>query len=191
MSIIVEVGAHKGAETFNFLNDADAEVYSFEPEVECFKELLQRTRGFADQITLLPMAVDIGDNQEPLFHYENGLSTLQPEFGINIRSFTMTWTIRLDTFMHLYSIEKIDYLRIDAPFREEMILESLGERIKDVERGRVRRYGEDDIIAVWLMDHGFSIQHDTVPEKMFEPDIRFWRNYKEGDIHYHCDDHKA
>lgn len=175
MSIIVEVGAQRGAETFNFLMDSEADVYSFEPEVQYFIELFQKAKEYP-RLTLLPMAVDIGDNQEPLFHYENGRSTLQPPmFGSNIASFTMTWTIRLDTFMHLYSLERIDYLRIDAPLREEMILESLGDRITNVERGRIRQYGEHSVIPAWLLDHGFNIEQDTTSNNLTEPDIRFWR----------------
>jgi hypothetical protein len=174
MSIIVEVGAHHGAETFNFLADAEASVYAFEPEIQQFKELLLKAKHYP-RLTLLPFAVDIGDNQEPLFHYEDGRSTLQPAFGTNITGFTMTWTIRLDTFMYLYSVERIDYLRIDAPFREEMILESLGAKIDTLERGRVRRYGERSVVPTWLLDHGFHIELDTTSDNLTEPDIRFWR----------------
>lgn len=175
MSIVVEVGAHKGAETFNFLSDAKAQVYAFEPEAQHFRELLQKIQPYGDQIILLPFAVDIGDNQEPLFHYEDGKSTLEvPMFGIG-RSFTLTWTIRLDTFMYLYSVEQIDYLRIDAPFREEMILESLGDKITRVERGRIRQYGENSVIPAWLYDHGFSFERDTTSNNVTEPDLRFWR----------------
>jgi FkbM family methyltransferase len=175
MSIIVEVGAHRGAETFNFLSDAKAQVYAFEPEAQHFRELLQRIQPYGDQIILLPFAVDIGDNQEPLFHYEDGKSTLQCDFGTITTNYTMAWTIRLDTFMYLYSVEQIDYLRIDAPFREEMILESLGDKISKVARGRIRQYGEKSVIPAWLYDHGFNLELDTTSQNTTEPDIRFWR----------------
>lgn len=176
MTTIIEVGAHQGAETFNFLFDAEARVYAFEPEAQHFRELLQKVQTYGSRITLLPMAVDIGDNQEPLFHYEDGKSTLEaPMFGKNVTGFTMTWTIRLDTFMYLYSIEQIDYLRIDAPFREEMILESLGSKVDYVERGRIRQYGEHSVILAWLLDHGFNIEKDTTSNNITEPDLKFWR----------------
>lgn len=179
MRTIVEVGAHQGHETLNFLADAEALVYAFEPEHAHFVELFGKSRHIP-RLTVLPFAVDIGDNQEPLFHHEGGKSTLDPPmFGAAISKFTMTWTIRLDTFMHLYSIEKIDYLRIDAPFREEMILESLNTRIKDVDRGRVRRYGQPSMVPGWLLDHGFNIEQDTTSSGVIalsEPDIRFWRS---------------
>lgn len=175
MTTIVEVGAHLGAETFNFLGDASASVYAFEPEQKYFAELWRKSRSYP-RLTVLPFAVDIGDNQEPLFHVDSGLSTLDPPmFGSQGIQFTMTWTMRLDTFMGLYSINTIDYLRIDAPLREEMCLESLDTRIKDVERGRIRRYGPRSVVPAWLLDHGFKIELDTTSNDVTDPDIRFWR----------------
>ncbi len=175
MTTIVEIGAHNGAETFNFLGDASANVYAFEPDAKKFRALVKQSRQYP-RLTLLPFAVDIGDNQEPLFQHPDGLSTLQPNFfGPAPSSYSMVWTIRLDSFMYLYDVEKIDYLRIDAPQREEMCLESLGARIKDVERGRIRQYGSETVIPAWLLDHGFNIEKDTTSANITEPDIRFWR----------------
>ena len=180
MKTIIEVGAHTGTETFNFLSDAEARIYAFEPEQESFIELFKKAQSYP-RLTVLPFAVDIGDNQEPLFHHADGKSTLDCPLFVADRDkvgFTMTWTIRLDTFMRLYSIDKIDYLRIDAPWREEMILESLDTRIKDVERGRIRRYGTRSVVPGFLMDHGFSIEQDVTSGDLValtEPDFRFWR----------------
>lgn len=175
MRNIIEVGAHTGIETFNFLNDGEALVYAFEPEQQAFKALYYRSLQHP-RLTVLPFAVDIGDNQEPLFYRADGKSTLDPPaFGASVAPFTMTWTIRLDTFMQLYSIDKIDYLRIDAPLREEMCLESLGDRVKDVAMGRVRRYTRDGFVPTYLMDHGFNIELDNTSNCLLEPDIRFWR----------------
>jgi hypothetical protein len=176
MKIIVEVGAHTAIETLNFLADGESYVYAFEPDHELFRDLqvLSRQRP---RLTALPFAVDIGDNQEPLFHLPNGQSTLAPPYfsGTNPSGFTMSWTIRLDTFMFLYGIDTIDYLRIDAPLREEMCLESLGNRVKDVQRGRIRQYETPSPVPAWLNDNGFSIGQDTLSNNTLTPDIRFWR----------------
>jgi hypothetical protein len=176
MKTIIEVGAHQGVETFNFLTDYEAEVWAFEPDQSEFIILYKMSREFP-RLHVLPFAVDIGDNQEPLFRRENGQSTLEPPaFGTSVATnFTMTWTIRLDTFMTLYSIGHVDYLRIDAPLREEMILESLGDRIKDIERGRVSRYEHRSAVPAFLCDHGFNIMSDTVSNNTLCPDIKFWR----------------
>lgn len=175
MKIVVEVGAHTGIETLNFLADGEAQVYAFEPHPVLFTDLHRMSREYP-RLTVLPFAVDIGDNQEPLFFRENGQSTLQPPaFGALGAVFTMTWTIRLDTFMSLYSLDHIDYLRIDAPLREEMILESLGARIKDIDRGRVSRYEARSAVPAFLCDHGFNIMTDSVSNNTLSPDIKFWR----------------
>lgn len=176
MTTVVEIGAHTAVETLKFLADGDTHVYAFEPEQYYFHRLYQLSRQYP-RLTVLPFAVDIGDNQEPLFHYGDGKSTLDPPmWGAPQAKFTMTWTIRLDTFMRLYSIDTIDYLRIDAPWREEMCLESLGERVRDVSRGRIRKYEAQGQVPSWLFDHGFSMQLDTVSDNVTEPDIRFWRS---------------
>jgi hypothetical protein len=179
MHTVVEIGAHTGKETLSFLGDSDAQVYAFEPDQKLFYPLYRLSTQFP-RLTVLPFAVDIGDNQEPLFHYGDGGSTLDPPMlGSAQAKFTMTWTIRLDTFMRLYGIPSIQYLRIDAPFREELILESLDSRINDVERGRITRYGNGMSIPSWLIDHGFSIEHDTAANdvaSLRSPDVRFWRS---------------
>ena len=173
MSVIIEVGAHEGAETLKFLGDADATVYAFEPDAVKFRALVAMARSYP-RLTVLPFAVDIGDNQEPLFDVADGQSTLQPPWGQPSASFRMVWTIRLETFLHLYSIEKVDYLRIDAPNREEMCLESLGSFAHRVERGRVCLYGTNPAVPTYLYDHGFNLQHDTTTA-FGRPDMRFWR----------------
>jgi len=177
MSTIVEVGAHEGIETFHFLANAEANVYAFEPDVEKFRDLQIKSRSYP-RLTLLPFAVDLGDNQEPLFKYPNGQSTLVNPFFRTDKpeSFRLTWTMRLDTFMNLYGIEKIDYLRIDAPFCEENCLESLAERFKDVERGRIAIYQDlKSNVAGWLLDHGFTFTWDYTVNKSYTPDITFWK----------------
>jgi len=177
MSTIVEVGAHEGVETFHFLANADANVYAFEPDMNSFRALQIKSASYP-RLTVLPFAVDLGDNQEPLFKYPGGQSTLDNPFFRKDQpeSFRLTWTMRLDTFMDLYGIEKIDYLRIDAPFYEEHCLDSLAERVKDVERGRVKLYHEfHSTIPAWLVDHGFHITRDYVVNSGYLPDITFWR----------------
>lgn len=171
MKTVVEIGAHRGDETYKFLQDDEAQVFAFEPDQHLFPALFIASK-VNPRLYVLPFAVDIGDNQEPLFHMENGRSSLQYEQG---RQFTMTWTIRLDTFMKLYSIDHIDYLRIDAPYREEMCMESLGSRLKDVHAGRIKQYGGLSDITTWLKDHGFVVNVDSTSDNLLEPNIVFWR----------------
>lgn len=177
MKTIIEIGAHTGTETFKFLEDSDALVYVFEPQKQHFAQLLLRSHQYP-RLTVLPFAVDLGDNQEPLFHLENGQDSLQPPDAMFGKyRFTMTWTIRLSTFIELYGIERIDYLRIDAPWNELNCLESIDPYADRLHTGRIRCYREDkgELIA-WLYDHGFSIQNDNTSDNVTQLNIRFWRN---------------
>lgn len=176
MKTIVEVGAHEGTETLNFMAGNEGRVFAFEPNHDSFR-LLQSMFALVSGVTILPFAVDLGDNQESLFLYPDGKSTLANPFFRpgNPIGFSMVWTMRLDTFMDLYSIDTIDYLRIDAPFHEENCLESLGTRIKDVQRGRIRVYEDQNLIRAWFKDHGFNTDNDITENKNYLPDVRFWR----------------
>lgn len=177
MNIIVEIGAHTGTETMKFLQDATALVYAFEPNQKRFSGLAPLSTQYP-RLTLLPFAVDLGDNQEPLFHDEDdGQDSLSPlNNKYNGKRYTMTWTIRLDTFLRLYHLDRIDYLRIDAPWNEANCLHSLAEMTPCLQRGRIRCYGDKSEVVTWLYDNGFSMQEDTTSNNSENPDIRFWRN---------------
>jgi len=175
---IVEVGAHEGFETENFLADKEARVFAFEPNHDAFRPLQGKSKIYTlSRLTMLPFAVDLGNNQEMLFLYPDGKSTLaNPYFRPgNPMGYSMVWTMRLDTFMDLYSIDTINYLRIDAPFHEENCLESLGTRIKDVEKGRIRVYEEHNLVLNWLHEHGFQAEINPGTSTQLLPDVRFWR----------------
>lgn len=165
MKTIVEVGAAEGVKTQELLKEGNV-VYSFEPHEASFK-ILGEKFGAHSRLTLLPFAVDIGDNQEPLFEHPNGMHTLQPDYFNHRQQFKMVWTMRLDTFMNLYNLVGISFLSIDAPFREEMILESLGNRFKDVQEGSVRFYDDNKLVPKLLQDQGFSLRGTT--------NLYFWR----------------
>jgi FkbM family methyltransferase len=178
MKTIVEVGAHQGVETLNFLAEQGKRIFAFEPDHDSFRVLQEIERQYSlSGLRVLPFAVDLGDNQETLFHYPDGKSTLANPFFREEKpaGFSLVWTMRLDTFMDLYNIDKIDYLRIDAPLHEESCLESLGTRVKDVERGRIRAYEDQNLLRAWLKDHGFNTDNDMTENKNYLPDVRFWR----------------
>jgi len=167
MDTIIEIGAGEGNTTATlYQQGVNTMLYVFEPHAESFKKL-QESYQYRGLITILPFAVDIGDNQEPLFIHSDGMHTLQPNYFARQQTFNMVWTIRLDTFMNLYNITSIDYLKIDAPQRAEMILESLGQRVGDLKAGSVVVYEETSTVPKFLHDHGFAIRGTFV--------LEFWR----------------
>ncbi len=176
MKTIIEIGAHSGVETTLFLQDITAQVYAFEPNQLRFKNLLRLSYNYP-RLHVLPFAVDWGDNQEPLFHDEDDSNDSLNPMGNKFsgKKFTLTWTMRLDTFVELYDISTIDYLRIDAPFSEEACLNSLGDRSSILEKGRVKCYGHKDEVLTWLYDNNFSFKQDTLSNCVTHPEIAFWR----------------
>lgn len=197
-SVIVEVGANYGNDTANFVNDKNNEVWAFEPTPELIEHLENRFRGH-NNFHLIGKAVDIEETTK-IFNIAGGgdwgCSSLyefaedihekwegRPDFQITHK--VEVQTVRLDTFVTVNSIEKIDYLWIDAQGNDFRVLKSLGDKIGIVVKGKCEgAYTVDlykteenrveDIVA-WLQNNGFSC--NVVPDNVGkEADIHFSRN---------------
>ena len=195
MKTIVEVGANQGTDTRRWLKDGNNIVYSFEPTPELILHLKEKFKD-NDRFNLIPVAVDI-ENSWKWFNIAGnrdwGCSSLH-EFNPNIEElwtdrsdFKVTdrckvMTMRLDTFIENYKIEKIDYLWIDAQGNDFLALQSLGKYISIVNEGKcesaftVNLYNNTDnnvdTIRPWLEERGFECR--------ISPDKR----KKEADIHF-------
>jgi FkbM family methyltransferase len=195
-NIIFEVGANLGNDTQNFLASGSL-VYAFEPTPELHLHLKNRFKNVSNYIPV-PLAVDL-ENRWTTFNIAGsadwGCSSIhdfnpnihqewegRPDFNVTDRCTVMT--IRLDTFMQIYNIDKIDYLWIDAQGNDFRVLQSLGDRIKDVNKGRcevandVNLYsGVDNTVETvgnWLSSQGFQIE--VIPHHhRKEADIMFQR----------------
>lgn len=194
--IVFEVGANRGTDTSRFLADGST-VYAFEPTPELVLELKNKFRvhnGFMP----VPMAVDL-ENGWATFNIAGsadwGCSSIH-EFNPNIHKewegrpdFNVTdqcrvMTIRLDSFMQMYNISHIDYLWIDAQGNDFRVLQSLGDRIKDVTEGRcevaldVNLYDKVDnshtSVTDWLVARGFNVRMEPHPHRK-EADLIFKR----------------
>lgn len=196
--IVVEVGANNGDDTKRFL-DFDHDVYAFEPTPELHVQLKERFKNHPKYYPI-PAAVDI-QNRWAWFNIAGncggGCSSLH-NFNPNIneiwngrQDFVMTdrcrvLTMRLDTFMTVYNIPKIDFLWIDAQGNDFRVLKSLGDRIKDVVAGRcevaynVNLYDGEAIknncveVGEWLQANGFEYTVTPHNHKQ-EADIDFKR----------------
>ena len=176
--IVFEVGANKGTDTARFL-DQGSTVYAFEPTPELILELKNKFKVHPGYMPV-PLAVDL-DNRWTTFNIAGssdwGCSSIhafnpnihqewggRPDFNTTDQCRVMT--IRLDTFMSIYNISHIDYLWIDAQGNDFRVLQSLGDRIKDVHEGRcevaleVSLYtGVDNShtsVCSWLEQNGFD-----------------------------------
>lgn len=195
--IAVEVGANVGSDTKVFL-DKGYTVYAFEPLIEASYELMRKFKD-KDNYYPMPLAVDIVDGWarfnvsgingwgcSSLLNFNPAIDAMWT--GRNDFKVTDSYrvpTMRLDTFMNIYKIDHIDYLWIDAQGKDFQVLQSLGERIKDVVEGRcevafqVNLYDgvKNDHVSVcnWLLENGFSVEiqpHDHQKEA----DVLFKRN---------------
>jgi FkbM family methyltransferase len=195
--IVIEVGANHGSDTIDFLKYENNIVYAFEPTVELQLELQQKFKGY-DNFHLIPMAVDITNG----FKWFNiagqdgcdwGCSSLH-EFSSDIGQ---TWgdrwdfkftdrykvmTIRLDTFLNLYNIDKIDYLWIDAQGNDFNVLQSLGDKLNVVREGKceaalgVKLYDNIDNhvenVKPWLESNLFNVRVNPIGHGQ-EADLHF------------------
>jgi len=176
--IVFEVGANRGTDTTRFIGEGSM-VYAFEPTPELNLELKNKFRDNPLYMPV-PLAVDI-ENRWTVFNIAGsadwGCSSIhefnpnihkewggRPDFNTTDRCRVMT--IRLDTFMNVYNIPHIDYLWIDAQGNDFRVLQSLGDRIKDVREGRcevaleVNLYSNVDnthtSVVKWLEERGFA-----------------------------------
>lgn len=141
--IWIDVGAHLGEVTFPYaLRSPSLTVYAFEPNLEVASKLMGMLRNFV----VIPMAVAEEDgfaefyiNNDPatsslLTLNEAGSSYWKaPETLVTVSKRPVA-TIRLDTFLHLMNITKVDYLKIDAQGSDLSIVKSLGEEIHKVKK---------------------------------------------------------
>lgn len=196
MGTVIEVGANYGTDTMQFLSRGDT-VYAFEPTPELILHL-QNTFKSKPNFHLVPVAADL-ENGWAQFNIAGGgdwgCSSLydftpdihekwqgRPDF--NMTDSVTVMKMRLDTFMDLYQIGKVDYLWIDAQGNDFRVLQSLGDRISDVVSGKCEGAYTVDlyegalndvrIIQSWLTERGFKIrvQPDNVGK---EADVHFWR----------------
>lgn len=196
-NIVIEVGANLGTDTENFLRQGST-VYAFEPTPELNLQLKNKFKTHPGYMPV-PLAVDI-ENRWTEFNIAGsagwGCSSIH-EFNPNIHQEWMgrpdfnttdrcrVMTIRLDTFMNTYGISKVDYLWIDAQGNDFRVLQSLGDRISDIQMGRcevaleVNLYSNVDnthtSVSNWLKEHGFKVE--VQPHHHFkEADVLFTRS---------------
>jgi FkbM family methyltransferase len=196
MKTIIEVGSNNGNDTANWFSDPLTRVFAFEPTPELALYLKDRFKGNPNYYPM-PLAVDL-ENGWAWFNIAGtgdwGCSSIF-DFNPNIHNewegrpdfhFTdkcRVPTIRLDTFMTLYGVEEVDYLWIDAQGNDFRVLQSLGDKVRNIKAGKceaawsVNLYsGVDNTatsISKWLMERGFKVAANPYNGK--EADIHFER----------------
>jgi len=183
--IIIEVGSYDGRDSLIFYNKG-YKVYTFEPHIEFFKKLNEKTLNMKDY-TVINKAVSLVDGIVPFnICVSGGASSLLPfkkndellkHWGTNrtdVHYSGLSYNVestRLDTFIEENHLGNniIDYLHIDAQGVDLDVLKSLGKYIKNVKEGVIETassieksiyIGQNNIIneaKTWLENNGFVI----------------------------------
>lgn len=199
--VCIDVGANFGQELEEFLK-AGYTVYAFEPVPRAVEHLKTHFKGY-EGFRPVPLAVDIENRwvqfkENPtvacssMYEFTPDIMRSWDEGGGVVRNDFVTvdrypvMTTRLDTFMNTYNVGHVDYLWVDAQGNDFNVLLSLGERVKDIEKGQVEAAmnlnlytGPDNSvnsIALWLRQNGFEVK--IVPHHhKNEADIFFERPF--------------
>jgi FkbM family methyltransferase len=139
-AVWIDVGAHLGQITLDAaLNNPRLLVFAFEPNWALARQIMARAANFV----VLPMAVSDRDGIAEFFisssdgssslvrMEESGLSHWR-ELDLTVQSTALVPTIRLDTFMRLCDLARIDYLKVDAEGTDLMVVQSAGNRLEDI-----------------------------------------------------------
>jgi FkbM family methyltransferase len=138
----IDVGAHHGEVTLGFASrNPGLRVYAFEPNLRAAARLF----GKAPNYIAIPVAVGEEDGSAELYvnQYEASSSLLplseDPPYWsggtpLRVESTMRVPTVRLDTFMDLMGIPKVDFLKIDAQGMDLAVIRSAGKRLTDIDR---------------------------------------------------------
>jgi FkbM family methyltransferase len=198
MKTILDIGANDGKETFERANQNDCIVYAFEPAWELLSKYLWPMALQAQNLRIIPFAVDI-ENSFKTFNVAGngdwGCSSLH-EFSDDLETkwpgrldFKKTHsyivpTITLFHFCELYNINEIDFIEIDAQGNDFNVLKSLGDKISIVKEGVIEASNNVDLyknvnnrkedILFYLQTNGFEIIEESINDYLSaEVNIRF------------------
>lgn len=175
-AVWVDVGAHMGqSNLLEARRRRDCMFFAFEPNIKAISHAF----ALLDNYVVVPMAVTETDGFTKMYlnNQEETSSTLQlNELGlrnwqsvkpIKPVSQTVVPTIRLDTFMRLMDIPKIDFLKIDTQGGDLAVVRSAGNRIEDIKeiQAEVQLTGiplyvgapTKDTLVDYMLENGFRL----------------------------------
>jgi FkbM family methyltransferase len=155
-TVWIDVGAHLGEGTLDAATrNPNLLVYAFEPNWSLARQIMARAANFV----VLPMAVSDSDGYADFFiNACDGSSSLVrmeesgkahwKDFDYTVKSKVVVQTIRLDTFMRLADLPSVAYLKVDAEGADLRVIQSAGDRLKDIQR--------------------ITLEVDTAPDRLYQ-----------------------
>lgn len=139
----IDVGAHHGEVTlWCAQQNPGLKVYAFEPNLRAASSLF----GRAPNYIVIPFAVDETDGNSE-FHLnslegassllamdENARRSWKGGEALREESIVSVPTIRLDTFMSMAGIARVDFLKIDTQGNDLAVIRSAGQRLRDIRK---------------------------------------------------------
>jgi FkbM family methyltransferase len=139
----IDVGAHHGETTLGYAQENPGlTVYAFEPNLRAAVSVMGRAQNFI----VIPMAVAQTNGSADFYvnEYEQASSLLpmreegrQSWVGGEALKTTATVkvpTIRLDTFIAMMGIQRVDFLKVDTQGADLEVLKSVGSKLNLVEK---------------------------------------------------------
>jgi FkbM family methyltransferase len=173
--IWIDVGAHLGEGTLEAaISDPRLLVFAFEPNWILARQIMSRAANFV----VLPMAVSDTDGLADFFiNSSDGSSSLVRmeapglahwnDLDLTVQATVPVPTIRLDTLMKLCDLSSIDYLKVDAEGVDLRVVQSAGNRLKDIRKIKVevdtapaRLYQgapTRDEVGTFMLNQGFKL----------------------------------
>ena len=145
-----DVGAHIGSHSAPFAYaDPTLHVHAFEPHPRVAKRLAASV-SVLPNYTVWPVAVGVKDGFSDFYLSSDdgdGCSSLLPFDSEGVKQWSeivpaslktvevvTVPVIRLDSFMDLAGIQKVDYLKVDAQGSDLAVVRSAGARLRDIAR---------------------------------------------------------
>ena len=189
----IDVGAYHGDKTlWNARHNPGLRIYAFEPNLRAAAKLI----GVASNYIVIPMAVAEKDGVSELYlNSHEPASSLLPFDDAGLRSWVgeqlkidrviSVPTVRLDTFMSLMDIGRVDFLKIDAQGMDLNVLRSAGPRLRDIMKITlevgvtpiplyVGASSKADVLAL-LEGNGFALEQVETQSRGQEENLTFLR----------------
>ncbi len=187
----IDVGAHRGETTLkSAMINPRLTVFAFEPNWKMARGLMGKVENFV----VIPMAVSNEDGMADFnLNATTGSSSLLEmnekskeawqDYDLTVTERVPVPTIRIDTFMRLAEIETIHFLKIDAEGADVMVIESCGERLKDVRKIKVEvdllpkplyegALTRDQVVA-YMAERGFALAEDRLQNQDRQANLTF------------------
>jgi FkbM family methyltransferase len=139
----IDVGAHQGETTLGHAqHNPGLRIYALEPNVRLAVKLMARAANYF----VIPIAIAEEDGVSS-FHISGfdaassllpfsreGLQSWVGPDPLKVESIVTVPTMRLETFMNLACIGRVDFLKIDAQGMDLAVVKSAGARLRDIDK---------------------------------------------------------